>query len=230
VWTGGKSSTDGQLTCYWFSQGTKPSGECSTFKTACGYCGTESGSDNGGTCPSGLTDTVPNVGTPYFAAIDTSIFGQGTYCGMCVQVTWQGKSITATVVDECATCMGVAGHLDLSLSAAVALGLGQGTTTGDATTGVTWDSVDCPVTGNIVAIFNAGVPSEIYFQNVVFPVASATAGGHTATQMDGFWNFNTSTVAGDSVTLTDTLGHVVTGTIPQSSGGSVGVQFPENCQ
>jgi hypothetical protein len=32
-----------------------------------------------------------------------------------------------------------------------------------------------------------------------------------------------------SVTLTDSQGHVVTGTIPSSSGGSIGVQFPSTC-
>jgi hypothetical protein len=31
------------------------------------------------------------------------------------------------------------------------------------------------------------------------------------------------------VTLTDALGHTVTGTIPGTSGGSVGAQFPATC-
>jgi expansin (peptidoglycan-binding protein) len=147
---------------------------------------------------------------------------------MCVQVTWMSKSITATIVDECATCTS-AGHIDLSLGAAAALGLGQGSTTGDAKSGVTWTAVDCPVTGNIVAVFNNGVSSQIYFQNVAFPVASATAGSHTATQRSGFWDFG-ATVSNQSVTLKDTVGHTVTGTLPGSSGSSVGVQFPLTCQ
>jgi expansin (peptidoglycan-binding protein) len=170
---------------------------------------------------------VPNIGTPYFAAFPVGSFGQGKYCGMCVEVTYQAKTITATIVDECGTC-GSAGHIDLSLGAAVALGLGQGGTTGDATNGVTWKAVDCPVTGDIVAEYNNGYAGQIYFQNVTFPVAAATAGGHTATQSFGYWDFGAS-VAGKSVTLTDTVGHVVTGTIPGSSGGSVGVQFPMTC-
>jgi len=37
-------------------------------------------------------------------------------------------------------------------------------------------------------------------------------------------------VSGQSVTLTDTLGHQITGTIPTSSGGSIGAQFPMICQ
>ena len=63
---------------------------------------------------------------------------------------------------------------------------------------------------------------------MVFPVASATAGGHTGTFAYGYWDFGT-TVAGQSVTLKDALGHTVTGTIPSSSGGSVGTQFPGTC-
>ena len=151
-----------------FGQGTAKGGGCGSYKTYCGYCGTESGSSNGATCPG----------------------GQGTYCGMCVDVTWMGKTITATIVDECATCP-TSSHIDLSLSAAAALGLGQGTATGDAKSGVTWKAVDCPVTGNIVGVFN-GSSQEIYFQNVTFPVAKAVAGGHTATQAFGYWDFGTA--------------------------------------
>jgi hypothetical protein len=179
-------------------------------------------------CPSGIDDTVPNTSTaPYFVAFPVGSFGQGVYCGMCVDVTYQGKTVTATVVDECATC-GSAGHIDLSLQTAVALGLGQNGATGDATSGVRWSAVDCPVSGNIVGVYNNGYAGQIYFQDVAFPVASAKAAGHTATQSSGFWDFGTA-VAGQAVTLTDTLGHTVTGTIPTSSGGSVGVQFPKTC-
>jgi expansin (peptidoglycan-binding protein) len=200
---------------------------CSSYKTYCGYCSTESGSNNGGLCPTGLTDSVPNMATQYFAAFPVGTFGQGKYCGMCVDVTYGGKSITATIVDECATCSS-SGHIDLSLAAAVALGLGQNGATADPTSGVTWKAVDCPATGDIVGVYNNGYAGQIYFQNVVFPVAAATAGGHTATQAYGYWDFGTG-VASQSVTLTDTLGHVVTGTIPSASGGSVGAQFPESC-
>jgi expansin (peptidoglycan-binding protein) len=171
---------------------------------------------------------VPNTATPYFAAFPVGTFGQGTFCGMCVDVTFLGKSITATVVDECATCP-TSNHIDLGPAAAQALGLGQNGQTGDPTSGVTWKAVECPVGGNIVATFNNGFAGQLYFQNVTFPVKSATAGGHVATQRFGFWDFGTS-VAGQSVTLTDGVGHTVTGVVPGSSGGSIGVQFPATCQ
>ena len=70
---------------------------------------------------------------------------------------------------------------------------------------------------------------QLGVQNVVFPVAKAVAGGRTASQAFGFWDFGT-TVGGQQVTLTDTLGHVITGTIPTSSGGSINAQFPMLCQ
>jgi hypothetical protein len=137
---------------------------CSSYKTYCGYCSTESGSNNGGLCPTGLTDSVPNISTQYFAAFPVGTFGQGKYCGMCVDVTYGGKSITATIVDECATCSS-SGHIDLSLAAAVALGLGQNGATADPTSGVTWKAVDCPATGDIVGVYNNGYAGQIYFQN-----------------------------------------------------------------
>jgi hypothetical protein len=229
TWSGGPASGNGggELTCYWFGQGTSRGGGCSSFKTYCGYCGTESGG-GGGTCPSGITDSVSNIATPYFAAFPSGSFGQGKYCGMCVDVSYGGKTIMATVVDECGTCGDSAGHIDLSLSAAVALGIGQGSSSGNPRNGVTWTSVACPVTGNIVAVFNNGSSSQIYFENVAFPVASATAGGSAGNQSTGFWSFG-SVVAGKAVTLTDTLGHTIQGTIPTNSGGSIGAQFPATC-
>jgi hypothetical protein len=228
-WNGGPNTTGGQLTCYWLGQPNVKGGGCPAFKTFCGYCGSETGSNNGQFCPSGIVDTVPNTFTGnFFAAFPIGTFGQGTFCGMCVQITFQGKSVIATVIDECATCP-ESGHLDLSLPAAAALGL-----TGNmgTATGVSWHAVSCPASGsntNIVAFFNAGSSQQIYFQNVVFPVAKAVAGGRTASQAFGFWDFGT-TVGGQQVTLTDTLGHVITGTIPTSSGGSINAQFPMVCQ
>jgi hypothetical protein len=227
AWTGGPASGNGggELTCYWFGQGTTQGGGCSSYKTFCGYCGTESGG-GGGTCPSGIKDSVSNIATPYFAAFPSGAFGQGKYCGMCVDVSYGGKTITATIVDECATCGDSGGHIDLGLSAAVALGIGQGGAPGNPKSGVTWTSVACPVTGDIVAVFNSS--SQIYFENVAFPVASANAGGSAGNQSTGFWSFG-SVVAGKAVTLTDTLGHTIHGTIPTTSGGSIGAQFPATC-
>jgi hypothetical protein len=64
---------------------------------------------------------------------------------------------------------------------------------------------------------------------VVFPVASARAsGGATGTLQNGFWNFG-SNISGQTVTLTDTLGHTTSGVIPGSSGTISGAQFTNAC-
>ena len=227
AWSGGPSSGNngGELTCYWFSQGTAMGGGCPSYKTFCGYCGTQNGNPSG-TCPSSAIDTITStIGTQYWAAFPSQTFGQGSYCGMCVDIAYGGKKIPATIVDECATCGDSNGHIDLGPSAAIALGLGQGGATGNPKNGITWSAVACPVTGDIQAAFNNNTSSQIYFQNVAFPVKTAVAGGSTGNQESGFWDFGTL-VAGKSVTLTDGLGHSITGTIPTSSGGSIGVQFP----
>jgi hypothetical protein len=227
TWGAGPSSSslgNPELTCYDFAQGTV------NDKTFCGYNGSETGGNNGnGACQMGKLDTVPNVAnSEYFAAFPSGSFGQGKYCGMCLNVTYGGNSIVATVVDECATCGDRSGHIDLSLSAAIALGVGVGGAVGNPTNGVEYAAVSCPVTGDIVAVFN-GSSSQIYFQNVVFPVASAKAsGGAVANQQDGFWSFGTN-VAGQTVTLTDVLGHTTSGVIPGSSGTIPGAQFADTC-
>jgi hypothetical protein len=198
------------------------------YKTACGYLGTESGNPNSGGCgQTSFTDSLQNIANPtYFAAYKDNSANSPSYCGLCAQISYGGHTIVATIVDDCATCDDT-GHLDLSMSAANALGLTSGA--GDPRSGVTWSAVSCDVTGDIVALYNGGYAGQIYFQNVVFPVTSATAGGHTGNPSYGYWDFGTS-VAGQSVTLHDALGHSVTGTIPGSSGGSTGTQFPANCQ
>jgi expansin (peptidoglycan-binding protein) len=206
------------------------------YKTACGYIGTESGNpSNGGSCgQTSVTDSVTNVANPtYFAAFRDNDPSRPMNCGLCAQITFGGRTIVATIVDDCASCDD-SDHLDLSMSAANALGLTQAS--GNPHSGVTWKSVSCPVNGDIVASYNLDnnsqpVASQVYFQNVVFPVASATSGGRTANFMYGFWDFGGMSMPGQSVTLTDIAGHTVTGTIPGSSnGGSIGVQFADTCQ
>jgi hypothetical protein len=149
---------------------------------------------------------VDNISTVHFAAFPLGEFAAGAYCGMCVEVSYDGYSIVATVVDACGSCN--AGHIDLSLSAAEALGMTGWN--GNPKTGVTWRAVGCPATGEIVATFNGGYQGQVYFQNVAFPIASAVAAGRTATMNNAFWDFGV-VVAGEQVTLTDVVGHQVTG-------------------
>src|SRR5262249_61273835 len=62
TWSGGPGSNSGELTCYWFSQGTAQGMGCPSYKTYCGYSGTQSGS-GGGLLPSGGTEKGPNTAT-----------------------------------------------------------------------------------------------------------------------------------------------------------------------
>ncbi len=74
---------------------------------------------------------------------------------------------------------------------------------------------------------------QLYFQNIAFPIQSASAvvGGTTrnANLTNGMWDFGTTVTAGSQITLTDVAGHIVTGTMPATNGGSLGVQFPMSC-
>jgi len=147
---------------------------------------------------------------------------------MCVDVTWMGKTITATIIDECATCP-TSSHIDLSLSADGRARARSGD--GHRRRQERRDLEGGRLPGDRQhrrVVFN-GSSQQVYFQNVTFPVAKAVAGGHTATQAFGYWDFGTA-VGGMSVTLTDSVGARGDGNHPLSSGGSVGTQFPMTCQ
>ena len=232
MWEDGPSGTNGGLTCYWFAQGTAldettcPGG----YKTYCGYCGSETGERPQGDgqvwCPiNDVVSTVANISTTHFVAIPPGPLAQGQNCGMCVEITYMGRTITATVVDSCPSCL-TDEHLDLNMSAAAALGMTE--IMGQVESGVTWRAVGCPATGDIQVNFNGGYQGQVYFQNAAFPIATASSGGQQATVNTGFWDFGME-MGGQEVTLTDVMGHTVTATVP-SSPGSLGVQFDLTCQ
>ncbi len=227
----GKSSVpaalgDAELTCYTFAQGPQSN------TTFCGYRESEtaySDSDaGGGACVTGglaYNDTVPNVGPSpgYFVAFPSNDigWGQGTYCGMCMDVTYAGRTLMATVVDQCATCGNSPGHIALSANLARDLGVGVGSVSGDVL-GATWTAVACPITsnnGNIVVAWDSN--GRASFQNVTFPVATVAG----TMQTGGAWIVD----AGASVTLTDLVGHQIMAVMPTTDGGSLGTQFPASC-
>jgi expansin (peptidoglycan-binding protein) len=229
------SATSGaELTCYAFGQGTYnstcPASSFSSYnyKTQCGYCGMETGTTGTDVsdCFDGTTDNVAYISTgTYFAAFPTGSFGNGTYCGMCVAISYMGTTEIATIIDVCPGC--ATGHLDLGPSLAQKLGLAQGKNPGDPMSGVTWEAVSCPVTGDIVAVFND--PSQVYLQNARYPITSVSGASQ---QSPTYWQFG-GNAAGNTVTIGDAGGHSVVGTctIPSTSGGSLGCQFaaPSSC-
>ncbi|CEQ38672.1 SPOSA6832_00128, partial [Sporobolomyces salmonicolor] len=52
----------------------------------------------------------------YIVALDSAMYGSGGYCGKSLTIYGNGKSVTASVADECPTCAS-SGSLDLSLAA-----------------------------------------------------------------------------------------------------------------
>lgn len=232
VWQDGPSANNGGLTCYWFSQGTsKDEKTCpGGYKTYCGYCGSETGEKPQGDgqiwCPiNDIASSVENISTPHFVAIPPGPLAQGKNCGMCVEVKYMGRSIIATVIDACPSCL-TDQHIDLSLSAAKALGMTE--QVGQVESGVTWRVVGCPTTSEITVSFNGGYQGQVYFQNAAFPIAKAVSGDREAKVNTGFWDFSKE-MGGQEVTLTDVMGHTVTAIVP-STPGSLGVQFDLTCQ
>jgi hypothetical protein len=233
---GNSTATQGTFTEYYFSQGTAKTNNY--YETACGYYGTET-TTNG----YGSVDPVLNVANDspakntYFAAFP----GNGTSwtvgnCGACIEFTGSnGNKVIATIIDECPTGSNPlctqAGHLDLStaLFADTMVNSGGANNGGDPGGG-SWQFIACPITTDIMIRFNNEYMGQIYIQNTIFPVKTATANGAALTQSPyGYWGGGPNNLAGTTLTLTDVEGHVVSGTVPGSdntTGASLGVQFP----
>jgi expansin (peptidoglycan-binding protein) len=183
----------------------------------------------------------------YFAAIPSDTSGNWPVndCGACIEITGSnGSKIIATVIDECPTNGGQnphcteSNHLDLSTSAFGATMVRAGSTnTGGDPAGGSWRFIACPITNDIVVHFNNGYTGDIYIENLVFPIASATATvGQKATVLTqspyGYWSGSgINSFIGAKLTLTDVEGHTVTGVVPSNAssnttGVDIGVQFP----
>jgi len=138
-----------------------------------------------------------------------------------VKITNGGASIVATIIDECPTDGGqnpacTPEHLDLSWKAWSDLGYATGNPSG-----TTWQFVPCQVTGNVQFSFNG--PNEVYVQNMVVPIQSVSMGGANGNHtFYGSWQFG-SAVQGQTLTITDVAGRVITAT---ANPGNSGKQFP----
>jgi hypothetical protein len=234
--TGGNASTscgtlspsasgNGEFTHYNFGQGTAK-GELGDYQTACGYLGTESGQ----------TDTVLNIANTspakntYFAAIpgDGSFNTSGS-CGSCVQISNNGKTVIATIIDECPEASNPicsnnkTGELDLSVDVFNALGFPTGNPTGTS-----WKVVPCPVTGNIVVRVKQS--NELYIENVILAVKSVSGpGGNASRTSYGSWHFNSNISGGAQLMLTDAANRTLTVTVSSTNvdtNQDTGKQFP----
>jgi hypothetical protein len=228
---GNANNGSGTFTFYFFGQGTPKSGPGGTFQTACGYLGTESGT----------TDTVMNIANTspanntYFAAIpgaSGSNFSTVNSCGACAQITNGGRSIIATIIDECPQdsnppcANNPNGHLDLSMAAFNALGYSVGNPSG-----TTWSYVPCPVAGNVITRIKSGNPNQIFIENSILAITGVSMNGAAGTHLNyGAWQLN-GNVAGQTLVLTDKAGRTLSVQIGGSADQSfdTGKQFPR-CQ
>ncbi|HKO90659.1 MAG TPA: expansin EXLX1 family cellulose-binding protein [Polyangiaceae bacterium] len=160
------SFNGGQATVYWFGQGTVNFGNI-----ACGFGITP------GNLGNGQGDAVTGIGNPnMFVAINTANYRGSAACGACLEISYQGRTINATVVDECPigsnpTC--TAGHLDLSRGAWNALTNNAG---GTEISGVNWRFVPCGGDANVSIELKE--PSNAYWNQFLvrghrYPIAKA---------------------------------------------------------
>jgi hypothetical protein len=81
--------------------------------------------------------------------------------------------------------------------------------------------VPCDITGNVQLSFNGS--NEVYVQNMIVPIQSVSMNGQNGTHTSyGSWQFGSS-VMGQTITITDVAGRVITAT---ANGGNTGKQFP----
>jgi hypothetical protein len=225
------ASGNGEFTHYNFGQGTAK-GELGDYQTACGYLGTESGQ----------TDTVLNIANTspakntYFAAIPgTNGFDTKNNCGACVQISNNGKTIIATIIDECpyggdgnnSICQqNPKGELDLSVDAFNQLGFANGNPTGTS-----WKVVPCPYAGNVIVRVKQS--NELYVEGTILAITSVSGPGGSASRTSyGSWHFNSNISSGAQLTLTDAANRMLTVTLSSSAvdqNQDTGKQFP-TCQ
>jgi expansin (peptidoglycan-binding protein) len=160
------SFNGGEATVYWFGQGTVNFGDI-----ACGY------GIRPGNLGNGDGDAVVGITNPtLFAAMNTQNYANAGACGSCVEMNYQGRSVTVTIVDECPigsnpTC--TAGHIDLSRGAWNML---TNNAPGTQIGGVNWREVACPTTEKVT--FQLKEPQNQYWneflvRNHRYPIVKA---------------------------------------------------------
>jgi hypothetical protein len=167
----------------------------------------------------------------YFAAIpgnSSGDFNTKTSCGSCVEITNGGKTIIATIIDECPedsnpVCkQNPTGELDLSVDAFNALSFPTGNPSG-----TTWKTVPCPITGNVVVRIKQ--QGEAYIENSILAITAVSGASKTSY---GSWKFNGNIGAGSQITLTDAAGRTLQVTLTSGAtdqNQDTGKQFPA-CQ
>ena len=181
-----------------------------------------------------IANTSPAKNT-YFAAIpgnSSSDFNTSGNCGACVQISNSGKTIIATIIDECPESSNTIckqnpnGELDLSVDAFNQLGFPNGNPSGTS-----WKVVPCPVTGNVVVRIKQA--NEVYIENVILALKTVSGPGGGASHTSyGSWHFNSNVGSGSQLTLTDVANRTIMVTLGSGAtdqNQDTGKQFP-TCQ
>jgi len=95
----------------------KASTESSSSSSSSTYTGYATFFTQGGVA--GACGTV-HSDSDYIIALDSAMYGSGEYCGKSLTIHYNGKSVTATVADECPTCASST-SIDLSVAAFTSL-------------------------------------------------------------------------------------------------------------
>ena len=212
------TSNNGSVTFYTLSQGSNGVVHCSYLVS--------------GQNPDVISYVATGAGQ-YFAAMNTADYNGAHTCGACVEVTRDGsRKVVATVVDECPSGSNpkcVRGHIDLSQAAFTQIGnttegfLGTGNTLQNPRAGVgsiSWRYVPCPVTGNVRARIKPGNQNEVFFENLITPIKSASVNGQTSNVLQTYngWNFgNNNIAAGANFSVTDLDNSVITFSLPSAA-------------
>jgi expansin len=217
------AANNGSVTRYDFSQGTS--------LPACTYVITHKGAGRDGDW-----DTVEGISTGdggYFGAMNTSDYNGGATCGACVELTFSGKKIVITIVDECPVGSNpkcVKGHIDLSRKAIRQL---QPDATKEDLSGVSWRYVTCPATGNAKMRLHPNQTADwqpVVVENGLYPLSKVTINGVSASRVGNNSGGNAWLATGQklpySVLATDVNGDALQANF---SGGTtltdVGKQF-----
>ncbi|TRX97847.1 hypothetical protein FHL15_001057 [Xylaria flabelliformis] len=158
------------------------------------------GNLNGGTC-SFSTYTLPSG--VFGTAFSGSAWNSAAQCGACIEVTANGKSITAMIVDKCPECD--AGHLDLFQNAFNVL---SPSSTDPLSTSYTF--VKCPISSPLILHNKSGTSAYWFSMQVVnaneavSKLEVSTDGGSTwksTTRQDYNFFENSSGFGTDTVTV-----------------------------
>ena len=160
--------------------------------------------------------TLPYTDSDFGAAVAPALYQGSAMCGRCARVTGPLGTVTVRVVDQCPTC--AANDLDLTPAAFAAIG-----TPANGVEPVSWEIVECPVSGPVAFLFQGSNPFFLKLQvrNHRYGVAGMSIGVGAAmyTPMtrvsDNFFQYTpgSSIPFPISLRLTDVNGAVLNETI-----------------